>query len=281
MVLGSVSAWSQSTTSSTEGAVATSTTTAKAGSKIGLILAGESSNSIDAARTVGGTNTVSVVTLTYKVQDDLKLAATMVGEYAFAGRTSANAAPVEPTGATAPQGMIYRDFSLSASTTYGSFLGTEKTPVKYILNLPTSEHSRTTKQAFSVGAEIALSYDVTGKISSAVKLVPAWALKNGAADEIKNEVYGELRYAHTSAFSSYGFVDHALKVKTETALPKMKELAAVGVGLSYSPNKIMDLDLAVSRNRALFESAKNNSSIDFAFWDAKEISYTAAAVLKF
>lgn len=255
---------------------ATSTTTAPAATpavanKFGLTLVNETSNNFDAARTKGGADTVNGITFSYKQNDDLKLGATMVSEYSFVGRGADQAA----------QKANYRDLSLSATTTHGGILGTEKTPVKYKFNLPTSQASKDSKQAFSVGAEISLGYELTSNLSANVLLVPGWNLKNGASDEIKNQTNAELRYTHTSKLSSYGYVDHKIKTKTEASLPKLTEIGAVGMGVSFSPNKVVDLDLSVSRDRHIFASAANNKTNDFSFADPKEISLTAVAALKF
>ncbi len=256
---------------------ATSTTTTATvatpapANKFGLTLVNATANNFDAARTKGGADTENSITLSYKAMENLKLGATLVNEYSFVGRGEDQNA----------QKANYRDLCLSATTTHGGVLGTKETPVKYKFNLPTSQASKDAKQAFSLGAEVTLGYELASNLSANVLLVPGWYLKNGAADELKNQTNAELRYAHTSKLSTYGFLDHKIKAITEANLPKLTEIGAVGMGVSFSPNKIIDLDLSVARERHIAASTGKNKSKEFTFLDAKEISYTAGAVLKF
>jgi hypothetical protein len=254
------------------GESATSVTTAKpATNKFGLVLGTSASQDFFSTRKVGGTGTENVISVSYKPVDDYKFAVTLVNNYTLVGSDAVQS----------QQKASYRDLSLSMSTTHVGVLGTESTPVKYKFNLPTSEASQTSKQAFSLGAEISLGYELTSNLAANILLVPGWNLKNGASDEVKNQTNAELRYAHTSKLSTYGFLDHKIKGKTEAGMPLMDEIAAVGIGASYSPNKVVDLGLSVSRDRNIFQSAAKNKSVEFAFLDEKEISYTAEAVLKF
>lgn len=270
-ILGSVAGYAQTTAPAGTSTTSTAAATESVLNKMTLTLANETSNSLDAARTRGGADTVNVMSLSYKAQENLKLAATLTQKYTFVGNGEDQAL----------QRPEYFDLGLSATTTHGGILGTEKTPVKYMFNLPTSQKSRDSKQAFSLGAEVSLGYELTNNISSGVKIIPVWASKNGASDQLRNEIYGELRYAHTSKLSSYGFLDHKIKVKTETDNAKLNEIAAAGLGVSYSPLKVVDLDLAVARERHIFASTVHNQSAEFTLLDPKEISYTAAAVVRF
>ncbi|MEY4616643.1 MAG: hypothetical protein RJB66_1603 [Pseudomonadota bacterium] len=268
--LGGISARAQSAATATSTTPAASALPSKA-NKISLTLANETANSVQALRTSGGAETVNVMSLAYKHDDKLKLAATLTQRYVFVGNG----------GEQSTQKPEFFDLSLSAATTYDGILGTEKTPVKYMFNLPTSQRSIESKQAFGLGAEVVLNYDLSEKVSSGVKLVPVWNAKNGISDVIRNQIYTELRYSHTNALSSYGFLDHKVRLATEAYLPKLGEVAALGLGMSYSPLKTLDLDVSVARERHLHNSAKNNQNIEFSFLDDKEIMLTAGAALRF
>lgn len=254
-------------------AAGTSTTSATApANKLSLTMANQTNNSVFDTRTKGGASTLNVVSVGYRVTDDWKLAATARQDYKFVGTGEDQS----------KESAKYRDFLLSGSTTYGSFLGTEKTPVKYIVGLPTSQRSMDAKQAFSLGAEIILEHELVGNLGSAVKFVPVWGLRNGSADMLTAQTYGELRYTFTSKLSSYSYLEHLIQAQNDDS-PSVKKLeqAEVGLGVSYSPNKVVDLDLAMARTRHLLNSAANNPSEKFVFLDEKELSFVAGATLKF
>lgn len=239
--------------------------------KVGLVLASAVSSSVDDLRTKGGAGTENSVSITYKPLENYTFAATLVNNFKFVGVGEDQS----------KQRADYRDLSLSLTTKYGGYLGTKETPVKYKFNLPTSPDSQTSHQAFSLGAEITFEYELADKLSSTVVLNPGWNVKNGASDEIKNQITGEVRYSHTEKLSTYGYIDHKIKAKTEASLPLLREIAEVGVGVNYSPNKIVDLGLSVSRERHVFASAANNESVNFQFFDPKEIGCGAEIAVKF
>jgi hypothetical protein len=249
----------------------TATVVPAATKKFALTLANETTNSIDTAVKKGGAVTVNVISATYQAQENIKVGATLVSDFTFVGRGEDQS----------KQENTFRDLSLSAATTHAGILGAATTPVKYYFNLPTSDKSKADKQAFLVAADISLGYELTSNLAASVLVRPGWYSINGKSDMLRNYTAAELRYAHTSKFSSYGVLDHRVRIKTETSLPKELEEAHLGVGVGYSPNQVIDLDFNVSRDRALLNSGGINPSREFAFFDAKEISYTAGATLKF
>lgn len=266
--------------SSTSTAAGTSTTTAEAvkpasANKFGFLFANAMNKSIYATRKVGGADTVNVFSLSYKYSDNWKYALTMTNDYAIPER-----------GAKDDKYAVYRDAIVSASTTYGSLLGTEKTPVKYSIYLPTTEASKDVKQYLVTRADITLGYDITDKLSATSIFAPMAYVRNGP-DQLRHYLWSEVRYSYTPAFSNYVYLEHDVRGMSDKSVEKTKEVASLGVGVGYSPNKMVDLSLAVSRDRYLSvsngenESIKKDPNAEFAFLDEREISYTTEVVVKF
>lgn len=279
-VLTHTAAMAQSSSTSTSKAAAgTSTVTAETikpkVNKFGFTYVNYTANSFAKAKTEGGADTLNIMTLTYKYSDDWKLGFAMANDYKIPGSQDKKG-----------NYAVYRDAGFAASTTYGSLLGTEKTPVKYTVYVPNSQRSKDAKQAFSTSAAITLGYDLTEKISATSILIPMIYVRNGA-DQLRHRYIGTLQYAFTPKFNTNIYVDHDMMALTNKSLDKSYELLSLGVGVGYSPTETIDLGLSVSRDRYLSVSDGENASIQadpnskFSFLDERELSYTAEATLKF
>lgn len=279
VIMSQAMAMAQSGSTST--AAGTSTTSLEAAkpkvNKFSFVLANATTNSFDKAKTEGGAGTINIMSLGYKYSSDLSLSLTLTNDYKIPGSQDKKG-----------EYAVYRDTAISASTTHGSFLGTEKTPVKYSLLLPTSVTSRSAEvnQVFAARADITLGYDLADKLSTTTTLAPVLYVRKGP-DQLRQYILSELRYSYTPAFSNYIYAEYDVRGLTKKSLEKSKEALSLGVGVGYSPNKMIDLALAVSRDRYLSVSNGENPSIKadpkskFVFLDEREISYTAEAVLKF
>ncbi len=280
-VLTHTAAMAQSSSTSTSKAAAgTSTVTAEAtkpesANKFGFVYANAMNQSIYNTRKVGGAATVNVFSASYKYSDTWKYAFTMTNDYNIPAR-----------GEVDNKYAVYRDAIFSGATTYGSLLGTEKTPVKYSVYLPTTTASKDVKQYLVTRADITLGYDITDKLSATSIFAPMVYVRNGP-DQLRHYLWSELRYSYTPAFSNFIYLEHDVRGMSDKSVEKSKEGASLGLGVGYSPNKIVDLTLAVSRDRALSVSNAENESIkkdpdaEFAFLDEREISYTTELVVKF
>lgn len=239
--------------------------------KVSLIWINETGTSIDRTRTQGGGDTFNAIIMNYKYSPDWSFGVTQAGEYSF-GTLDKDGTPTQPN---------WRDLAVTAGTSYSNVLGSEKLPVVYMVMLPTTQDSRDADQPFGLGAEISLSYGLAKSLDANVLVQPRWYVRAGNSDQLGNAITGEIRYSHTKAFSSYGYVSHSLRMAADTNLSKSKEVASVGMGVGYSPHKVIDLDFHVSRDRHVFEPTAKNESVEFTFLDPKEINYAAMAVLKF
>ncbi len=266
-----------STSTSTAAGTSTTTveTTAPTQNKFSFLYATAATNSFSKAREEGGAHTVNAMSLGYKYSDDWRFALTMTNDYMLPARGQ------EDKNAT------YRDVTVSAGTTYGSILGTEKTPVKYKMYLPSTQSSQDIKQAFAVGAEVSLGYDLTDKLSATALLIPLIYVRNGA-DQLRHILESEIRYSYTPAFSNFIGFQHDVKgMSSAQSLDKTAEYAALLAGVAYSPSKIIDLQVSVARERHLSVSHGKNASVEqdpnsqFSFLDDREISYIAEAVVRF
>lgn len=267
-------AMAQSSSTSTS-AAGTSTVTADAikpkVNKFGFLYANATANSFYDTKTKGGGHAINVFSLSYAYSDAWKYALTMTNDYY-----------IPAAGAEKNDNAVYRDVGLSAATTYGSFLGTEKTPVKYKLYLPTTKDSQKIKRAFVLNTEMTLSYDLAEKLSATAILSPFMYVQNGD-DQLRNYLETEIRYSYTPAFSNYiGFQHDVRGLAGKSSFNKTLETVALLVGAGYSPTKNIDLQFSVGRDRVLKESAiVKNENETFSFLDEKEISYLAEAVVKF
>lgn len=271
-VLTHAAAMAQSSSTST--AAGTSTITADAVkpkvNKFGFTYANATSNSFYDTKTKGGGHAINVFSLSYAYSDAWKYALTMTNDYT-----------IPAIGAKKDDNAVYRDAGLSASTTYGSFLGTEKTPVKYRLYLPTTKASQDIKQAFIANFEVALSYDLAEKLSATALFDPFIYVRNGD-DQLRHYLETEIRYSYTPTFSNYIGFQHDIRGLAGKSFSETQETVAFLVGVGYSPTKNIDLQFSFERDRVLHESAAvKNESEAFSFLDEKEISYVAEATLKF
>lgn len=279
-VLIHTAAMAQSSSTSTSTAAGTSTVTAEAtksasAKKFGFTYVNAINQSIYNTRKVGGAATVNVFSASYKYSDNWKYAFTMTNDYNIPKR-----------GDVDNKYAAYRDAIFSGATTYGNLLGTEKTPVKYSVYIPTTEGSKNAKQYLVTRADITLGYDITDKLSATSIFAPMVYVRNGP-DQLRHYLWSELRYSYTPTFSNYIYLEHDVGGMSDKSLEKSKESASLGLGVGYSPNKIIDLSLAVSRDRSLSVSNAENESIkkdpnaEFVFLDEREISYTTELVVKF
>jgi len=263
----------QSSSTSTP-AAGTSTTTVEAikpaVNKFSFTFANATFNNFFDAKTKGGASTINVLSLAYKYSDDWKYAFTMTNDYVVPSREDVK-----------NDNAVYRDAYLSASTSHGSFLGTEKTPVKYKIGLPTTQASKDVKQVFVAAADISLNYDLAPKLSAGALLRPIYYVRNGA-DQLRHILESEIRYSYTPKVSNYvGFV-HDVRGSTNKSLDKTLEVASLLVGVAYNPTKDIALQFSLERDRFLYESeAQKNKTEEFSFLDEKEISYLAEASITF
>lgn len=246
----------------------TSTTAAKADKKIGVSLSNETSKDLYSASRTGGAGTKNTLSLTYKVQEDLKFGASLINKYNIPAKGEKN------------ENAAFQDFQLFATKTHGGFLGTEKTPIKYSVLLPTSQDSRDAKQVFGVRGDIVLDYELGEKLTSQIIETPILGFKPGS-DVFKNAIVGEIRKANTKVISTYAFFIHLLKSEIGKKFEKTSESLSLGAGVDAAPNENVTLGLALSRDRELFKSADKNPNKNFNLGDLKEISYTFTAAVTY
>jgi len=265
----------QSTATST--AAGTSTTTAESlkpkTNKFSFTYANATTNNFFDAKTKGGAATINVLSLGYKYSDNWSYAFTMTNDYTIPSREDVK-----------NDNAAYRDAYLSASTTHGSFLGTEKTPVKYKLGLPTTTASKDAKQLFIAAADISLNYDLASKLTAGALLRPYLYIRNGA-DQYRHILESEIRYSYTPKVSNYVGFNHDVRGLAHSNLVKTLEAVSLLVGVGYNPTKDIALQFSVERDRYLYGSPTNpdqrNKTEEFKFLDEKEISYLAEASVTF
>lgn len=225
--------------------------------KVTFVMASEMSKDLSGPFLKNGLGSENSVSATFETFDDYKFGIAAVNTFSLAGVDKLQS----------DEKVKARDISFSLAKTYGSVLGTKETPVKFILNYPSSEDSQKSNLALGLGAEVKLAYEVDSHWTSTTVLKPYWGI-TGKADSpqrIKSALNSEMRYAHSDKASSYGFVTHKFKVnsdyksknQTKIADPgeKVEEpkkgiessVVEYGAGFDYSPNSVVDLGVSLAR----------------------------------
>lgn len=261
IALSSSMGMAQSSTTSTVAAP-------KPAKKIGVSLSNETTNTLHKASNQGGAGTTNSLSISYKVQDDLKLGIAIKNKYSIPGKGEEN------------KNAKFGDVQLSGSVTHGGILGTEKTPVKYSVYLPTSTTSQEAKQALGLRADVTLNYEINSNLSAQIIEVPILGLRPGN-DAFTNAIYSETRFANTKVISTFAYLEHVMLASLGEKSAKTDETLALGLGLGVDPNENISLTFALAQERALFESAKNNPNKDFKALDSKEVSYYFSAGLTY
>lgn len=231
-------------------------------------LKSEVTNTIEAAKDVGGAGTETQFRLAYKFTDAAQLGLLIGGKYNLATEAQVQA----------DQEMLASDFAIAGILVAPGILEADKTEIDGRLYLPTSDASEVAKQNYQLRADVKLPYTLAPQRTATLTVSPRLTDYQVAATRL--DLVSQLKLAQGKAIAPYVALNHKLKTANTAGLTRNAEYIGPEVGLDLVPHKLVKVSLSVSQDRNILNPTARKVRAEYSAFDTRETTYLLGAQIK-